>query len=525
MRRWLCAAACGAVAAVMALGNLGSAETCRLELRKLEGAVSSRSIEAFFHQANPQSFFMQLGDQSRRILRSGEEKTPPFAEVIQKEPAKYLADEPLRGVVKLGGAYYGLVIDGAMPKEKAAEKDESSAKKDPPPEKKAEPEQKKAEPAAGRSVAAPLLLRRLGTTSVPEDPGAPPVAEYNRLYFDANHNGDLTDDPVIEARAARHIRSNYAMATFPPVSVALELEGKRVDYLFMLGVTVRSTPNFAYANGTIRAAGWREGEITLDGQKWRVVVVDGNSNGRFDDPARMLTLNRATGSYTYPQFADWVYLVDPETKDGYGSQYDPTTNPFQHPVGKWIQTAGGVYDLTVSPGGDTLTLEPSAAPVGRVTNPNTGYRALVFGEQGVMKIASDASGEAPLPAGAWRLYGYTIDKTKPVEPAKPEEGEEKTTPEQPKYTRVSGRVQGECEPIAVAEGKSVALPFGPPYEPEVSASPGRAKGQISLGLVLFGAGGDRCSGMAVEGRVPPKPTFIISTEDGTEVDSGSFDYG
>ena len=44
-------------------------------------------------------------------------------------------------------------------------------------------------------------------------------------------------------------------------------------------------------------------------------------------------------------------------------------------------------------------------------------------------------------------------------------------------------------------------------------------------MQLVGAAGETCSDLIVNGRRPPGPEFKISKLDGTEVDSGTFEYG
>ena len=48
---------------------------------------------------------------------------------------------------------------------------------------------------------------------------------YTRLYFDINHNGDLTDDQVIESKSDRGMPVGYAAAVFPTVNLTIDVEG------------------------------------------------------------------------------------------------------------------------------------------------------------------------------------------------------------------------------------------------------------------------------------------------------------
>ena len=56
--------------------------------------------------------------------------------------------------------------------------------------------------------------------------------QYDRLYFDLNRNGDLTDDKPIEARP-RGLFSGGS-AEFPRVDLTLDVEGTKLDYSFFV---------------------------------------------------------------------------------------------------------------------------------------------------------------------------------------------------------------------------------------------------------------------------------------------------
>ena len=119
-----------------------------------------------------------------------------------------------------------------------------------------------------------------------------------------------------------------------------------------------------------------------------------------------------------------LYLIDPDAVvDRRANPYDPSSNEALHYVAKQVNLGGRFFDLTITPAGDELTLEPSSIPIGHVTNPNKGYRAIVYGEQGFLKVVGDESGKAPLPVGEWKLASYTIDRTVVDQPVKDESQE------------------------------------------------------------------------------------------------------
>ena len=211
--------------------------------------------------------------------------------------------------------------------------------------------------------------------------------------------------------------SNYANSVFPSVDLTIEVDGVRFAYAFTMTVYAYAATEYSYANASLSAAAYREGELVIDGKNRRVVVVDCNSNGRYDDQSGIDDSVRLADGTVYPKIGDMLYVIDPEAKvDGYANPYDPSSNDALHYVAKQVNLGGRFRDLKITPAGDELTLEPSPIPVGYVTNSNTGYRAIVYGEQGFLKVVGDESGKAPLPAGEWRLASYTINKTSTDEP-------------------------------------------------------------------------------------------------------------
>jgi hypothetical protein len=515
MRAWLrrlvggaAAAAVWAAATTLPVVPGANAETCSLELKRLESGSQGRTPgppeDYFYRVTSSQSFFFQIG--MRGPLRVETGQSGDFSKVIQKEPAQYASAHPFRGVAKLGTQQFGFVLDSAPRKAAATDS-------------KDQPEKGRAESDQGVTAATPELER------------------YSRLYFDLNHNGDLTDDKVIEAEQPQAVRfpPGYAQYSFPRVDITIEADGTKMDYAFLFRVYSRQSEQYQYAVASLSAAAYREGEITLDGKKRRIVVVDFNSNGRFDDQHAVDKNIRLASGQVYPRQGDMIYVDPNPGREGYIYAYDMTRNDEQHPLSKLITIDGRVYDLEISKAGDQLTLTPSAVPVGYVTNPNEGYRALVYGDQGVLKICGGKSKPAPLPEGEWKLLSYTIDQTRREgELPKGESSLLQSLVEAiagggrssgPRFTLVSARATGESQAVRVRNGQTVPLPFGPPYKPVVEAAPQPGGEVASLGMSLVGSAGEICTDLMVDGGRPKAPDFTITTTDGKEVQRGNFEYG
>ncbi len=299
----------------------------------------------------------------------------------------------------------------------------------------------------------------------------------------------------------------------------------------------------------------REGDITLEGKRHHLVLIDFNSNGRFDDKTKLSENIRLASGQLYAETGD-VLLIDPPPGGTAGdSPYDPTTSDFRYYLAEMIQIEGRWYDLKVSPTGDQLTLTRSAVATGNVTNRNDSFVALVYGsDKGFLKIRGTKDKPISMPEGQWKLYSYSITRETPkvAEKAaeKPAAAHASTgsllagiaesfgigggpvappvgTPFAPSL--VSATATGKYKAVTVRKGETVELPFGPPYTPTVTAmsygAPAGEAEQTYLEMTLIGVGGEAVSDMTVKGDRPGKPEFTITDPAGKVVQQGSFEYG
>ena len=146
--------------------------------------------------------------------------------------------------------------------------------------------------------------------------------------------------------------------------MTIDVEGTKLDYAFFLSGYLNVSSDFGYAGLQLHSAVCREGDITLEGKKRHVVLIDFNSNGRFDDEmkiARNMTIARGQVNPVYPEQGDML-LVDPTVGMQFDSPYDVTASDYRHTVGKLVNIDGHFYDMKVSPAGDKLTLTPRRCP-------------------------------------------------------------------------------------------------------------------------------------------------------------------
>lgn len=348
---------------------------------------------------------------------------------------------------------------------------------------------------------------------------------YDKLYFDRNHNFDLTDDSVLEAKAVPegiNFGEGSARREFPRQEVTLEIDGSKFEYAFFFSnysnmQSENDPPNYAYAQ--INPAVFREGDIELNGKKHHLVLVDFSSNGRFDDAYEADGKMVSSNDRVYPKNGDKLYL-DPNTTDK-NSSYSLTDRKDSLPVAKLIYIDDRFFNLAITASGDQVTLTPSDIAVGMVKNPNKRYSAVFYGDKGVIKIDGEASKEVAMPEGDWKLLDYTIDAT---------EGESSST-RRTNRTQLSAAGTKQSPVFQVKKGTTVDLPFGPPYKPLVEVQPmglrnlSDSNKTVSLNLLLQGKGNEICRALSVNGQNPENPSFVIATKTNEIVERGSFEYG
>ncbi len=217
MRKWSrYVAGVIAVTGVLALVTYAGAETCKLEAKRVDTVVRCRirtdagrilvSIHAFpvFLYADWWTARDDSRSRASRDCRNSRKSS-------RRSRAAYNSEHPFRGVAKLGSQYYGFVSDTATKKD-----DQGRRTKQNP-------------------IRMPRQLpRHCGSLS-----GARKVMKtvaYERLYFDINHNGDLTDDEVIEAKPAGNMSTNYVSCVFPDRPGYRSGWNVEIEYAFTMNV-------------------------------------------------------------------------------------------------------------------------------------------------------------------------------------------------------------------------------------------------------------------------------------------------
>jgi hypothetical protein len=325
-------------------------------------------------------------------------------------------------------------------------------------------------------------------------------ASYDRLYFDANGNGDLTDDKPVAAIAVNSLNPLMTQSKFPRMDVSIDVDGKSFEYAFLLSAICSKAPPSPYTTVSLYSAAVREGYLTQGTKRTKLLLLDRNSNGRFDDTFSVRSaLSVAEGD---------LLLINPNLKNKLSA--DATLGSERNFVSKTVCLGREFYQMEIRPSGDSLKLTPTKPSLGSVTNPSPAYRSVVFNEDyGVLMLGGMKDQKVPLPEGEWKVLNYTIDASGFAGGA---------------GTAVAASFGEHASTVTVSKKEVAKLPFGPPFHAVVTAR--RTDPQkVSLSLAIAGVAGEQCTSFFVKGTRPPRPRFVIEDKDGKAVHQGSFEYG
>jgi hypothetical protein len=291
-----------------------------------------------------------------------------------------------------------------------------------------------------------------------------------------------------------------AQSQFPRVDIRIDMDGKTVEYSFLLSAICYRAASAAYTTVSLYSAAVREGDITQGTKRTRLLLLDHNSNGRFDDAISM-------GSGRVVAEGD-LLLINPNPKNKLSA--DATMGTDRNFVSKTVCIGKGFYRMEIPPAGDSLKLTPTTLSLGNVSNPSPAYRAVLSCEDyGIVMVGGMKDQKIPLPEGTWKVLNYTIDATGFAGGAS---------------TAVAATFGENASTVTVSKAETTELQFGAPFHAAVTARRIDAN-KVSLSLAIVGVAGEQCTSFYVNGRRPPPPRFMIKDVDGKIVHQGSFEYG
>jgi hypothetical protein len=346
-------------------------------------------------------------------------------------------------------------------------------------------------------------------------------AFFNRVYFDTNGNGDLTDDTPIDSQDSRGGNSNFAH--FNPVDFKTTLDGKQMPYSLRIScycwaendqqkltreVLKRQCRLMVDVNCAYR------GQFSLDGTTYHVWLADANGNGRFDDTVRLPSIgNQGSARPVYLQ-GDDIYL---STKRGI-EYYDSMT------LSDWLSLNGRLYEVAIDVPGKKMSLTPARVPMTRAKLPMEAERLSLFDKGQKRSVMLFRPGKAAMiPEGSYGVMGYCALRND----------------EQGDLWRVIASATSDTPFVEVKGAKGAALAFGEPFTPEAVIPGGQRVGDgaanVQMTLNIKGSANEQIrdishlqgnkTNIPLSGNRPKEAKFKIVMPDGEVAAQGKFDYG
>jgi len=293
--------------------------------------------------------------------------------------------------------------------------------------------------------------------------------QYDRLYIDANANGDLSDEAANEPSRRESNRSYFG-----PIKVVFDTEDGPITY--HLNVEHYWQPNRTYC--LLTPACWYEGPITVGGVKKHCTLIDYTVNGLFND--KSADFGRS----------DRIRIGQP---GGHDTRF----------VGNYIEVDDKLFRPQIARDGAFIVLtEADDVAYGAIRVADNITSFAVGGENGLF-TRKPKEGIARLPVGNYRFDYWSI--------VKDDEGA--------KWELRGSRGGGL---FVITQDEEVAMGIGEPVYSSVAVT--QSGSYYSFSQNLEGHREERIE-LLRNGSRPQPPKLRIRSRDGTYDRGMSFEYG
>lgn len=353
---------------------------------------------------------------------------------------------------------------------------------------------------------------------------------YDRIYFDADGDRNLTNDPWFEANTIRPRQSNYSMADFPAITTTVTVGGKSLPFSFRPYVycffsqkdkPITDKSNWSNFHVSCRIHCAYEGILRYKGKSYSMLLNDRNVNGLFGDSLSIQKVSRPSGPQVLYGQGDMIYIQSGKEKISYYSGLH---------MGQFLVLGDALFSIQVKTAESKLTLTPVKENLVSVALPAGVDRLMLHDEGGKQNIMMYKPGASvKLPAGKYLPQSYSLQ----------------VQDDQKDGWQLIAMATSETPFVTVAAGKENRIAFGEPFTPVVDIEEwskrnfvkGTTK-SVTLGFNVEGSAGERVtylahvSGMKTKIKLsqssrsyPLEPEYKIITSQGELAGDGSFEYG
>ena len=324
------------------------------------------------------------------------------------------------------------------------------------------------------------------------------TASPTKLYVDLARTGDLSSvAPLI-------VKASGDWCCYGPIDIPTGSgEGAPTVKVLFVSTKFAERPGYSVAPGFetydyslgIRAAGYMAGDVKLDGQTYRIAVLDKNVDGRYEC---------AFGKEGVSQ--PW-WLADAIAIDS--DQDGKFTGAGEiMPLPKTVCVKGKYYRVEVAPDGSSIKFEKHEPKMGTLDMGTAASLTLM--SDTAMYDLSGADGKWQVPEGRYTCQSLSITRTDA-------EGQVWT---------LSRMDPGPLAKFEVRGGATTAIKIGPPLALKVDAVGPPSGGEIVLNLALAGNAGETYwVGLEKGGLRLPAPKVKVLDASGKILAEGDSGFG
>jgi hypothetical protein len=336
------------------------------------------------------------------------------------------------------------------------------------------------------------FLAELAGRNTPMVLGSYSRLEHSMLYVDTNGDGRLSDEKSYRVKVIKLPRPEGQEYRFGPIlMMSRDTEGKfEIKFYAMTGHGRQLV---------LYPSGYRAGKVRLGESTYKVAVVDGDFDGRYDK-----VFLPPLGESYWPGCD--ILAID-LTQDG-AWQFSSFWTSEVTPLAKMLKLHNTYYGIDVAPDGTTIELKKVQPELGTLDFGGANVKLKLWSGT-VEEFLCGSDGKWQIPTGEYSALFIELNEI---------------DSERNAWTFRGYRDTGSLRDFEIQAGQTTTFKIGPPFT--ITAEARQIAHRVSIGLKLEGCAGEQyCFPVKKGSRRQPTPTFKIVDESGKVLTSGRFKYG